>query len=174
VIILILTHHHSDHVFAMRAFRELGAEVIAHADVREFVADDRGRYKAFISRRYLGGEEAGDRILSDVVLSLPDRLIEEDTCLRVDGEEIQLLACPGHVPLELCVYVPRSRVLFAGDAVDEGTAPNTRFAGPAGRAEWVRHLRRLRLLEIDVVVPGHGALCGKQEIDRNIAVLEGL
>jgi glyoxylase-like metal-dependent hydrolase (beta-lactamase superfamily II) len=171
---LILTHHHSDHVFGMRVFRERGAKVIAHASVQEFLEDDRGRYKAFISQRYLGGAEAGDRVLGDVTLSLPDCLINEDTCLQVDGEEIRLLACPGHVPSELCVYVARSRVLFAGDAVYEGMMPNTRFAGPAERAEWVRHLRRLRALEIGVVIPGHGALCGKQEIDRNIAVLEGL
>jgi cyclase len=140
---LVLTHHHSDHTFGMRVFRERGAEIVAHARVRAFLEDDRGRYKAFIIERYIGSREEGDCILGDVVLSVPDRLIEADTFLDLDGEAIRLLAVPGHVPSELCVYVPRSKVLFAGDAVYEGMRPNTRFAGPAQRAEWVRHPRRV-------------------------------
>jgi glyoxylase-like metal-dependent hydrolase (beta-lactamase superfamily II) len=105
--------------------------------------------------------------------SLPDRSIEADTLLDLDGEAIHLLATPGHVPSELSVYVPRSKVLFAGDAVYQGMRPNTRFAGPEERAEWVRQLRRLKDLDVEVVVPGHGQVCGVDEIERNIAMLEG-
>lgn len=169
---LILTHHHSDHTFGMRAFRERGAEVIAHTRVREFLKDDRGRYKAFIVEHYIRNQDKGDRILGDVVPSLPDRLVERDTVLEVDGQEIHLLATPGHVPSELCVYCPGNKVLFAGDAIYEGMPPNTRFAGPEERAEWVRQLHRLKELDVQVVVPGHGKVCGKDEIDRNIALLE--
>lgn len=170
---LILTHHHSDHTFGMRVFSEQGVEVIAHAAVREFLENDGGRYKAFIVEQYLASQEEGDRILGEVVLSLPDRLIEQDTVLDVDGEQVQLLVTPGHVPSELCVYCPGSKVLFAGDTIYEGMPPNTRFAGPAEKAEWVRQLRRLKELDIEVVVPGHGAICSKEEIDRNIALLGG-
>jgi cyclase len=169
--LLILTHHHSDHTFGMRVFREHGAEIIAHACVREFLENDQGWYKAFIIEHYMASQEEGDRILGEVVLSLPDRLIEEDTVLHVDGEEIHLLATPGHVRSELCVYCPGSKVLFAGDAIYEGMSPNTRFAGAAEKAEWVRQLYRLRELDIDVIVPGHGKVCHKNEIDRNIALL---
>ncbi|MCI2425380.1 MBL fold metallo-hydrolase [Candidatus Acetothermia bacterium] len=170
--LLILTHHHSDHTFGMRIFREQGAEVIAHAHVREFLEEDQGRYKAFIIEHYMASQEEGDRILGEVVLSLPDRLIEEDTLLDLDGEEIHLLATPGHVSSELSVYCPGSKVLFAGDTIYEGMPPNTQFAGAAEKAEWVRQLRRLRKLEIKAIVPGHGKVCGKDEIDRNIALIE--
>lgn len=169
---LILTHHHSDHTFGMRIFREQGAEIVAHARVCEFLEDDQGRYKAFIAEHYIGSQEEGDRIVGDVVLSAPDRLIEVDTLLEVDGEAIHLEAMPGHVPSQLCVYVPGSKVLFAGDAVYQGMHPNARFAGPAEIREWVRQLCRLKELDIEVVVPGHGQLCGKDEIKRNIALLE--
>jgi glyoxylase-like metal-dependent hydrolase (beta-lactamase superfamily II) len=37
---LILTHHHSDHVFGMRVLKEKGAKVIAHAGVRKFLEND--------------------------------------------------------------------------------------------------------------------------------------
>lgn len=166
--LLVLTHHHSDHVFGMRAFRERGAKIIAHARVREFLENDAGRYKAFIIEKYL---KDGEHILGDVILSLPDQLIEEDVALNIGGEEIRVMVTPGHVPSELCVYVPRRKVLFAGDAIYEGMRPNTRFAGPVEKAEWVRQLRRLQELDIDVIVPGHGNICGKDEIERNIARL---
>lgn len=170
---LILTHHHSDHTFGMRVFRERGAEIVAHARVSEFLEDDQGRYKAFIAEHYIGSQHEGDRILGDVVLSLPGRLIEADTLLEVDGTAMHILATPGHVPSELCVYVPDSKVLFAGDAVYQGMRPNTRFAGPAERVEWVRQLCRLKELDVEVIVPGHGQLCGKDEIERNIVLLGG-
>jgi hypothetical protein len=53
----------------MRVFCERGAEIVAHARVREFLEDDQGSYKAFIIERYIGSQEEGDRILGDVVLS---------------------------------------------------------------------------------------------------------
>jgi cyclase len=146
--------------------------VIAHAKVRDFLESDEGRYKAFIVRRYMTSQEEADRVLGDVVLTLSNRLIEEDTVLKVDGEEIHLLVTLGHVPSGLSVYCPSSKVLFAGDVVYEGMPPNTRFADSEAKAEWVRQLRRLKSLDIEVIVPGHGEIRDTREIDRNIALLE--
>lgn len=58
-------------------------------------------------------------------------------------------------------------------AVNTGLPPNTRFADDEGRQEWMRHLRRLQTLEIETIVPGHGEVCGKAEIARNIECLSG-
>jgi len=171
---LILTHHHSDHVFGMLVLKDKGARVIAHSGVREFLENDNGRYKRFIVEKCRWEPQKGDEILGDVLLSLPDQLIEKDTVLDVNGDEIHLLVTPGHVPSELSIYHPASRTLFAGDAVYEGTPPTTRFGGPAEWRVWISQLERLKRLEIDVICPGHGNLCSKQEIDRNIAYLRGL
>ncbi|MCL0063792.1 MBL fold metallo-hydrolase [Dehalococcoidia bacterium] len=171
---LILTHHHSDHVFGMRVLKEKGVKVIAHSGVREFLENDDGRYKRFIVEKCGWDQQKGDELLGDVLLSLPDQLIEEDTVLRLDNDEIHLLVTPGHVPSELSVYHPASRTLFAGDTIYEGTPPTTRFGGPEEWRVWISQLERLKRLEIDVICPGHGNLCSKQEIDRNIAHLRGL
>jgi glyoxylase-like metal-dependent hydrolase (beta-lactamase superfamily II) len=169
---LILTHHHSDHVFGMRVFRKRNAEIIAHASVREFLENDQGRYKAFIIEQYLNSDYArGDAILGDVELALPDHLVDEDTMIEVDGEEIHLLATPGHVKSEMCVYIPGSKVLFAGDTIYEGMRPNTRFAGEAEIASWVSQLQRLLEMDIHVVVPGHGKISDKSLIRWNLAQL---
>jgi len=171
---LILTHHHSDHVFGMGVLKEKGAKVIAHTGVREFLENDNGRYKRFIVEKCKWDSQKGDEILGDVLLSLPDQLIEKDTVLRLNDEEIHLLVTPGHVLSELSVYYPASRTLFAGDTIYEGTPPTTRFGGPAEWHVWISQLEALKRLKIDVICPGHGNLCSKQEIDRNIAYLRGL
>jgi len=167
---LILTHHHSDHTFGMRVLKEKGANIIAHMELKEELKDDNGRYKRFIKERFGWDDET----LGDVVLSVPDQIIEKDTVLHIDGEEIHLLVTPGHHPDELSIYHPKSATLFAGDTIYEGSAPNTRFGGPAEWKLWISQLERLKQLDIDIIVPGHGKLCCKEEINRNIAYLKEL
>jgi glyoxylase-like metal-dependent hydrolase (beta-lactamase superfamily II) len=169
---LILTHHHSDHIFGMRVFKEKGARIIAHSMVKEELKDDNGYYKQFIIKRMDWDSKKGDEILGDVVLYVPDQTLEKDTVLNIDGEEIYILVTPGHVPDELCVYHPKSKTLFAGDAVYEGSALATRFGGPEEWKTWISQLNRLKTLEIATIVPGHGKLCSESEIDRNIDYLK--
>jgi len=171
---LILTHHHADHVFGMRIFKEKGVKIIAHHMIREWLENDHGRYKRFLIRRSNWTPQRGDEILGDVVLSVPDQLIEEDTGLQIDGEEIRVLYTPGHVVDELSVYHPKSKTLFAGDTIYEGTRLTTRFGRPEEWKLWISQLERLKQLDIDIIIPGHGKLCSKKEIDRNIAYLRGL
>ncbi|MDH5706039.1 MAG: MBL fold metallo-hydrolase [Candidatus Aminicenantes bacterium] len=170
---LILTHHHSDHVFGMRVMEEKSAQVIAHKLVEgEFIEMDGEQYKRFLVERSGWSKEQGDLIFGDVVLSQPDVLIEKDTVLNIDGEEVHILVTPGHVPDELSVYHPGSRTLFAGDAIYEGSRLTTRFGGPEEWKLWISHLERFKKLDIATVVPGHGKLCSREEIDRNISYLK--
>ncbi len=173
-VFLILTHHHADHVFGMRVFQEHGARVIGHRISAEWVRDDDGRYKRFIARMSGWDDEQADEILGDVVLSEPSQVIIWDDILRVGGQEIHLLVTPGHVVDEISVYHPASRVLFAGDGVYEGTDLNTRFGDVDAWEAWISQLERLKRLDVEVVVPGHGKLCSASEIDRNIAFLHSL
>lgn len=171
---LILTHHHSDHVFGMRVFKDKGAKVIAHKGVEEELKDDKGFYKQFIIKMDGLSPEEGDRIYGDVLLSPPDQLIQNDTVLKADNDEIHLLFTPGHVDDEIVVYHPKSRTLFGGDALYEGMRPTTRFGGPREWRLWISHLKRLKKLQIDVIVPGHGKISSIKLLDHNIAYLESL
>jgi glyoxylase-like metal-dependent hydrolase (beta-lactamase superfamily II) len=168
---LIITHHHSDHVFGMRVFKEKAAQIIAHKGVGEELMDDNGKYKSFIAEKMGWDSKRADAILGEVVISVPDRTIERDETLDIDGEKILLLVVPGHVPDEICVYHPKSQILFAGDALYEGSDLNISFGGPDQWREWIAGLERLKKLSISTIVPGHGDLCSTSEIDRNIDFL---
>lgn len=168
---LILTHHHSDHIFGMRVFKDKGAQIIAHKGVKEELENDNGRYKSFIAKKMGWNAKKADEILGDVIISTPDRVIENDETIWIDGDKIVLLVTPGHVFDEICVYHPRSQTLFAGDAIYEGSDLNVSFGGPDEWREWIAQLERLKKLDIRTIVPGHGNLCMVSEIDRNIAYL---
>jgi len=85
-----------------------------------------------------------------------------------------LLYTPGHVPSEISVYHPKSKTLFAGDTVYEETPLTTRFGGPTQWKLWIQRLEKLDELDIENIVPGHGRICGKDEIQKNIDYLENL
>ena len=169
---LILTHHHSDHVFGMRVFKEKGAKIIAHQKIVEPLKIGGRGYKEFIVKQCQITEEQGDEIFGDVRFFEPDKLIQNDLRLRIGDMILVVLATPGHVADELCVYHAQSKTLFAGDTIYEGMPLTTRFGGINEWKEWIDQLDRLKQLIIDTICPGHGKLCSKEIIDVNINFLK--
>jgi len=185
-VMLILTHHHSDHIFGMRVFKEKGARIIAHKNTKAFLSFRTpplfrrvcDTYKSFIVKRMTKAwnykRKEAEQILGDVKLFLPDETFEEDQEIVAGNERLLLLHTPGHVPSEISVYHPASKTLFAGDTIYEGMPLTTRFGGPKEWKQWIKSLEKLQRLEINKIVPGHGNICGKEEIQRNIQYLEEL
>lgn len=185
-ILLILTHHHSDHIFGMRVFKEKGAKIFAHKNLQAFLSHRTlpqfrpilDTYKSFIVKlmvkRFSYDKVQAEQTLGDVKLSLPDTVFSEDMELQVDNEKLILLSTPGHVPSEISVYHSLSGSLFAGDIIYEGMPLTTRFGGTKEWKQWIRSLEKLEKLDIQNIVPGHGKICGKEEIQRNITYLENV
>jgi cyclase len=176
---LIWTEHHSDHIVGGNAFRNRGAESIAHQGIHDFLSGDGKEYVP--QQRETRNEVWGDRapagcdfgvtFFRDVEFALPNRTIETETTLRVGREEIRLIPTSGPLEDSLCAYPPRTGVLFTGDTVYSGYAPATRFGGPGLWRLWVASLERLRELKTQTIIPEHGAPCGVAELDRNLAFL---
>jgi cyclase len=89
------------------------------------------------------------------------------------GREIQILYLGrGHTDTDVMVYLPREKVIATGDM----------FEGPVTGAlqfgfypEWVEALERLRALDFQTVIPGHGGpFTGKAYIDHFQALLRDL
>ena len=164
---LILTHKDTDHCFGMNEMKKHGATVIAHEHTAEVIVEEsnlsNNRIAKLIKRTYT------QEVLGDAVLSRPDRTIDEDVVLDL-GEEIRLLTVPGHTPGDIAVYHPRSKVLFAGDTILEGMAPYVR-PDSINIKTWIKNLERLKKLDIEWILPGHGALSRPDIIDSNISFL---
>jgi cyclase len=141
--------------------------VIAHEHSAEVIVEERdlstNRIATMIKNTYT------QQVLGDAILSRPDQTITQDTTLDI-GEDIRLLAVPGHTPGDIAVYHPRSKVLFAGDAILEGMDPYVR-PDSIDIKTWIKNLERLEKLEIEWILPGHGALSKPDIIDSNIQFL---
>ncbi|MCL0084373.1 MBL fold metallo-hydrolase [Dehalococcoidia bacterium] len=181
---LILTEHHSDHIFGAHVFKANGAQIIAHRLTKEFLESHGEDYvEAMIERNNKPWREAkampqgydfGRTFFQKVEVVLPDRTIGESTELRLGGEELRLIPTPGHLLDCISVYLPRTKILFAGDTIYSGYPPTTRFGDASQWREWIKSLEGLKELEIEVIVPGHGLLCDKSEIEQNIRYLAKL
>ena len=169
---LILTHHHSDHSFGMKIFKENKVKTIAHKNTNDFLKDDNGKYKQFVLDKFFKSKEIGEKILGDVKIFPADQLIENDTVITIDNEEITIFVTPGHTKSDICIYHNKSKTLFAGDTIYEGSPPNTRFGNVDLWLQWKRELTRLKEYDILNICPGHGKLCDKSIIDSNIKYLD--
>jgi cyclase len=108
------------------------------------------------------GEYVGDVLgpfdWSGVALTPPTRTFTGELELEVGGRRARLVQVgPAHTPGDLIVHLPEESVVFAADVVFAGITP-IMWAGPAQR--WIGALETILDLDPEVVVPGHGALCG--------------
>jgi glyoxylase-like metal-dependent hydrolase (beta-lactamase superfamily II) len=147
---VINTHEDADHVSGNQLFRE--AEIIAHRSVP-------ARMK-----------HVADAKESQTLLVLPTTLFETRYELDLDGTEVHLIYVgPCHQVGDTIVHVPKERVVFAGDVVFRQCTP----IGWTGTYDkWFTCLDLILELDPEVIVPGHGPLCGIEGACEMRAYLE--
>ena len=125
-------------------------------------ARDAVREQLFIQQQY---REA----TASVRPMAPTLTVTDAMTLHRGGREIRLLFLGrGHTGGDLVVYLPKERVLAPGDLLVAGVS----YLGDAYVTEWSATLDRLRALDFDWVLPGHGeAFQGKAKIDHFQAYL---
>lgn len=167
---LVLTHHHPDHHFGAIVFRRAGAKVIAHPDTR-VLANEAGP-DALVADwvRVVGLDAMHGFEFADV----PDRPVTTADTLRLGGRTI-VITHPGagHSAGDLLVWLPKERVLFAGDVlIEDGVTMVVDGSAPS----LLRSLARIDSLRPRIAVPGHGAVPARPTalVARTRAYIGGL
>lgn len=149
---LVLTHHHPDHTFGAVVFRRAGARVIAHPDARTLASE--GGPDALVADwvRVVGLDAMRGFQFADSA----DRPVSGSDTLDLGGRTI-VITHPGagHTPGDLMVWLPKERVLFAGDLLVEDGVTMVVDGSAAALRRCLDVIDRLRP---GVVVPGHGAI----------------
>jgi glyoxylase-like metal-dependent hydrolase (beta-lactamase superfamily II) len=111
-----------------------------------------------------------DYDFNGIKLVMPTTLFDERHVLNLDGTEVDLIYVgPCHQVGDTIVHVPAERVLFAGDVIFRQCAP----IGWTGTYEkWLKALDLIIWLDPDVIVPGHGPVCGIEGAMEMKAYLE--
>jgi glyoxylase-like metal-dependent hydrolase (beta-lactamase superfamily II) len=149
---LVLTHHHPDHTFGAVVFRREGAKVLAHPDARTLASEAGPDALVADWVRVVGLDAMRGFEFADSA----DRPVTGSDTLRLGGRTI-VVTHPGaaHTAGDLMVWLPKERVLFAGDLlVEDGVTMVVDGSARALR----RALDVIDSLNPHVVVPGHGAI----------------
>jgi glyoxylase-like metal-dependent hydrolase (beta-lactamase superfamily II) len=172
---VINTHEDADQVWGNQLFE--GAEIIAHRSVPERmkqVAEPKESQKMlygvgrFLTRLLLkvfhpGIVAAGQQLLEDynfdgIELVLPTTLFDACYELNLDGTEVHLIYVgPCHQVGDTIIHVPKERVVFASDVLFR-QCTSTGWTG--SYEKWFQCLELMIQLDPEVIVPGHGPLCG--------------
>jgi thiosulfate/3-mercaptopyruvate sulfurtransferase len=149
---LILTHHHPDHAFGAIVFKRQGARIIAHPN-RQMLAAEGGDDELVANwDRVVGLQE----LIGFAFADTPDIRITTDTTLVLGGWRIVLLHPPdAHTVADLAIWLPETRVLFAGDLVVEDGVTMIVDGSSSGA---MHALDVLDALHARVLVPGHGRI----------------
>lgn len=164
---LINTHMHGDHTNGNQYIE--GAEIIGHAMCRQEMLDaeearigaqaqrqpgDRGPRPAWIQDDWW--EELGEVRSTPPTTTFSDRMT-----LHYGDTEVQLLHHgPAHTLGDSLVYFPQSKTLFSGDLAFFYAMPLCR----GDMANWVRTCDLIAGMDIERIVPGHGPIGGKREL----------
>ena len=141
---ILLSHQHIDHVRGARVLRERSrARVACHEADAPYVDGRLSPRMPWILRLFMG-----------VPRSPVDLTVK-------DGDRVgpfQVVHVPGHTPGEVAFYHSERKLLFSGDSVIESKGRLT-MGGPRVASdirEAVGSLQRLRRLEVELLLPGHG------------------
>jgi cyclase len=146
---------HNDHV-AGNCW--MGGTLVAHEGIREMAK--RNSKEAFEGQMKWMAPDAVP-LDKDFRYRLPDITFSQELKIYLGKHAIHIIPVPGHTPCQTAVFVPEEKVVFTSDNVTMGM-PIMIDAVPE---EWLKSLKKLKTLDIDKIVPGHGPLCDKSALD---------
>ena len=116
----------------------------------------------------LGVTEAHWKATQDVVVKPPNVTFTDSMVIYKGGREVQLhFLGRGHTGGDTMVFLPAERIVFTGDFFEGRPGGGVlSYLGDSFIDEWPASLERLKALDFDVIVPGHGApLRERKQID---------
>ncbi|HUR73423.1 MAG TPA: MBL fold metallo-hydrolase [Sporichthya sp.] len=163
---LVLSHYHAVRVLGASAFN--AQVIVAHENTRALIAE-RGKQDwdsefGRMPRLFKEPEEIPG--LTWPTLTFADRLTID---LGGDRGELVLQYCGrGHTAGDIVAWLPRERILFAGDLVEAQAAL---YTGDAFHSDWsTGTLDRVAAFEAEAVIGGRGAVPrGRAAVDAAIA-----
>ncbi|MGH2939718.1 MAG: MBL fold metallo-hydrolase [Solirubrobacterales bacterium] len=150
------THAHGDHTYG-NSLLPVQTTLIGHQQMREVLADD----------WVIENPPAVWTPIPDwgaVTKRLPTLTFTKSMALHLSGQTAEIIhpGHPAHTTGDCVAWVPEKRTLFAGDLLFHGLTPLA-FTGSVEGAR--RTLDWIKSFDPEVVVPGHGPVIERGELD---------
>jgi glyoxylase-like metal-dependent hydrolase (beta-lactamase superfamily II) len=164
---VLLTHYHAVRVLGASAY---GAQhVIASGGTYDLIRERGQQDFDSEAQRFPRLFRAVETVPG---LTWPTLVFERSLTLFMGKREVRIMHLgKGHTKGDTVAWLPKEKVLFAGDLVEYGAAP---YCGDAYFREWPETLEKLRGLGAEKMVPGRGdALIGLAEVAKAIEGTQG-
>jgi len=153
VLYLTVTHFHPEHGMGAQSFP--GETTIIYPIAQKLELLDKGQ--DYI-RMFSGFSPGIADLLRPVKIVLPQVVYAQEAGVDLGDFQVQLFHWgPAHTRGDEFVYLPKQKILFAGDVVVNRFFPIMPDADANG-ANWIAVLDRLEKLAPTTLVPGHGAV----------------
>ncbi len=159
---VINTHHHPDHFLGNKAFEK--STIFATEYTKNDIKNNGEKYVSNMIG-LIGETTYSTRAYA------PNKLLDSKK-LILDDYELEILYFEGHTENDIAILDKNTKTLYASDLVFNKRALSTPHAD---LEKWISTLEKLKKLEFDVLVPGHGKVVySKKVIDENIRYLRYL
>ena len=158
--VMILTHSDPDHINGLPAY-PAGMTIIAQENA-----------KAEIERAIADPGSNGLPPPAGMKDYLPTHTVSAREALTLDGVGMVLIhTAPAHTDGDLIVYLPASRVVFAGDLLTPaiGGYPGIHLNKHGSSLGWTESIRAMLALDADVFVSGHGDPLTREQVQSRLA-----
>ncbi|MEM4483023.1 MAG: MBL fold metallo-hydrolase [Candidatus Methanomethylicia archaeon] len=168
---LILTHYHADHTFGCQEFKE--CKIISHRKLREIMEENmktiwrKEELKNLIERVKVERPESAWLYegLSEIIP--PNEVFDDKYTL----EDMEIINVGGHTEDSSIIYIKDKEILFSGDIIFSHSFP---WGGDptADPDKWIKTLKMILEMKIKKIIPGHGPICGKEEVEKYLNFME--
>jgi cyclase len=139
----VITHVHQDHSGNTASFLAARAQVVAHENEKALLA----------TYTSAAGTPAA-----------PSITYSKDYTINLGGARAELHHYgPAHTKGDTIVHFPDLRVVAGGDAIPNGQ-PNCDFPNGGSIVNWPKFLDEVLKLDFDMLVPGHGEIMTKADV----------
>jgi len=184
------SHYHYDHAFGNQVFGP-EVQVIGHENtrkrllgntmeqytylssiepvparveaLRKRIADEKDPQQKALLERQVTNSLAYLEQVKEIKVTPPGVTLDRKMTLFRGGREIQILYFGrGHTDTDVVVYLPKERIVCTGDLMESVVS----YMGDSFPEDWIATLDRLKALDFDTVMPGHGVVFhGKGKIE---------
>jgi cyclase len=152
------THHHGDHAYGNAVFGKAGASIVAQANCARLLRLGEDDFKN-AGKGPTGRKDVAESYLKVPNVIFDDRLVLDDGKQRVEF----LFLGHAHTAGDAFAYLPKQKILCTGDACVNGAY---NFMGHSDSASWIRVMEQAQQLDVQMVLPGHGPVAGKDLLER--------
>jgi len=159
---VVNTHHHRDHTNGNCFFTPV--EIVSSDYTRQATIED-----GIPAQPYDTRPEWQDG-MRELRLAPPTTTLSGGATYRYGDIVVEVIPnYPAHTFGDLMVYLPRQRILFAGDVAFY-------YVTPAGHnahmTKWIDAIDRINKMDVALIVPGHGPIGTKKELADTRAYLD--